>query len=242
MVYNDRSVPPSRVETILAWLRAAPTAGYSERHELFQKAARAVRSLCPTLKRRDAESARPLFFAVLEMPLSGTCAPQCCDASYVRSIQIAAKCEVLTTWRRIDPEIVRDIPPALMQTLVIPTSNRIALVMVELVACTPEALPTHIETLIRALEHPRWQVAECAARSLGKMGPTIKKQTLKSLVEALRHSQWQVRKAAARAVGRVAGNEHERLERLAQRDNHPAVRHAAKKALGISTRDLAKRQ
>lgn len=174
-----------------------------------------------------------MFFAVLEMPLSGTCAPQCCEASWVRAIQIAAKCEVLTTWRRIDPDVAEDLSSSLVAALVIPSSKRIALAAVELLERSPEACRTHIDVLIGALEHPRWQVAEYSARSLGKVGELSKKAVVAALNKTLRHSQWQVRKAAARAMGRIGVRKNERLERMAHRDSHPGVRYAACKVLGF---------
>lgn len=224
---------PSLVEEIVACVRAAPTAGYSERQELLKKAARAARALCSKLQRHEAAHARPAFFAVLEMPLNGTCVPECCDASYIRAIQIEAKCEVLTTWRRLDPHVANDLPPSMVADLVIPTSKRIALAAIELLERSPTASRTHLELVIEALEHPRWQVAECAARMLGRVGPFAKKQALASLTKALRHAQWQVRKAVAKAMGRMVIGKHERLADVAARDRHPAVRYAASKALGI---------
>lgn len=226
----------AQVEDIVRSVRQMSSADYNERQELQKKAARLARAMFPKLDKRQALLARPAFFAVLEMPLSGTCVPQCCDASWIRAIQIEAKREALVTWRRIDPEVGLEIRPMLVADLVIPTSNHIALAAVELLARSPEAARLHLATIVRALEHPRWQVVECTVRILGRLGADVKKQAVPELMKVLRHSQWQVRQAAAKAMGRMMAGPNERLQRLAEKDEHPGVRYAAKKALGLKSR------
>jgi len=222
-----------QVQLIVDSVRAASTADYSARLRLLEKAAQTAREMCRKLGRREARGARPAFFAVLEMALSGTCAPQCCEATYVRAIQIAAKCEVLATWRNLDPGVAEELSSTMMAALVIPSSRRIALATVELLERSPAASRTHMGVLIGALEHPRWQVAQYAARSLGKMGEFAKKSAVSALNKTLRHSQWQVRKAAAKAMGQLGVRKNERLERMAHRDSHRGVRYSACKALGL---------
>lgn len=222
-----------RIEDIVTAVRKMPSANYNEREDLQRKTAQLARSLFPKLDKRAAKDARPAFFAVLEMPLSGTCVPQCCDASWIRATQIQAQREALVTWRRIDPDVALEIRPKMLMGLVIPTSKHIALAAMELLARSPEAARLHWETIVGALEHPRWQVVECAARILGRLGSSVRKQAAPELNKLLRHSQWQVRKTAARALGRMISGPHERLQKLVDKDPHPGVRHAAAKALGI---------
>src|SRR5690242_1638556 len=100
------------------------------------------------------------------MPLTGGCVPQCCSASYVRAIEIEAKCEVLATWKCLDPDVAIHLAPSLVADLVIPSSRRISLATVELFAASPEACRIHLANLTASLAHPRWQVAEAAARAL----------------------------------------------------------------------------
>jgi len=221
------------VEEIVDSVRKMPGADYNEKQELQKKTAQVARSRFQKLDKRNAMEARPALFAVLEMPLSGTCVPQCCDASWIRAIQIEAKREALVTWRRIDPDVGCEIRPILLAQLVVPTSNHIALAALELLARSPEASRLHLETIVLALEHPRWQVVECAARILGRLGADVKKQAVPALMKVLRHSQWQVRKTAAKAMGRMTSRPNERLQRLAEKDPHPGVRYAAGKALGL---------
>lgn len=223
---------PSLVETIVESARAAPTAGYSERLDLLEKAAQTARSLCTHLTRADAKSARPAFFAVLEMPLTGGCAPQCCSASYVRAVEIEAKCEVLAAWKRLDPDVAIYLAPALVADLVVPSSKRISLATVELLAASPEACRIHLASLTASLAHPRWQVAEAAARGLAHFGPSLNAPASAALAEALGHEQWQVRRAVAKALGAITGGKHDRLDRIARHDSHEAVRNAGCKAIG----------
>lgn len=223
----------SRVNFIVDEIRTASTAGYSERHDAYRKAVDAARALCRKLSRAEAREARPALFSILEMPLTGTCAPECCDASWIRAIQIAAKCEMLTKWRSVDPEAANMLSPQLVAALVVPHSKRIALAAVELIERSPEASQRYIDVMNRALEHPQWQVAECAARTLGKMGLAAKHKSLEGLTKQLRHTQWQVRKAAAKALGRMIEGKYKPLAHTVEHDNHPAVRYAASKVLGL---------
>lgn len=228
----------SRADEIIESIRAALSAGYVDQQDLRKKAAQQTRDVCVRLQRREAQEMRALFVAVLEMPLGGTCVPECCDASWIRALQIAAKCDVLTTWRKLDPEVVEEMRPALLADLLVPNSKRIAMAAMELLERAPAACTPHFDMVLGALEHPRWQVAEGAARLLGRMEIVANKRAVEALTNTLRHSQWQVRKAAAKSLGRMVKGPHERLMRLSERDPHPGVRYACCKALGIK-RDRA---
>lgn len=221
-----------RIESILEFARDAANADYSRRLELLEKAAQKARALCRKLTRNDAKHARSVLVTVLEMPLVGKCAPQCCNASYVTAVEVQAKCEVLATWKQFDPDAVLEISPALMAQLIAPYSRRIALATVELVERSPEGRRFHSTNLGEAVAHPRWQVTECAARALGKLGVDAPEKARMALAEALRHEQWQVRRAAAKALGIMTEAKHVALEHAAKRDRHKAVRYAACKATG----------
>lgn len=220
------------IDSILATIHQAAAAGYSERLNLLARAAQQTRSLCRELTRREARSARPLFLAVLEMHLVGTCAPACCNASYVNAAQVEAKSDVLGACAHLDPDAVLDLSPALLSQLAAPESRRIALAAVELIGRSAEGRRVHAGLLLGALAHRRWQVAESAARGLGRLGLDAPGQARGALAQALRHGQWQVRRAAAKALGATAGGRHAALERAAARDSHAAVRYAACKATG----------
>ncbi len=226
------------IETILAAARTAPSARYDERMRLLTTAAQCARLLCRKLTRVQAQRARPVLHAVLELPLVGNCAPQCCDASSVRAAGIAAKCAVLQTWARLDADVVDELTPALFVQLAAPSSRCIALAAVELVVRSAAGCAGFTAQLVDALKHPRWQVAESAARGLGKLGTSAPEAVRRALTRALRHQQWQVRRAVAKALGALTGGIHAELDRTAQRDRHLAVRYAACKATG---KDLPRR-
>lgn len=226
-------MPSSPTDVILENIQAAAQADYSKRLTSLVTAAEHARRLSSKLRRKnEAIEARPAFLAILAMPLNGTCAPQCCEASWVRAQQIQAKREMLVAWRKWDPDVAEVLSLAVWKDLVIPSSKRIALAAVELLERSPGASLAHIDILLEALEHPRWQVAECAARSLGKLGRSVKGKSLAGLTKALRHTQWQVRKAVVKALGRMIDGRHKELERIAERDGHVAVRYEACKVLG----------
>lgn len=220
------------IETILAAARTAPGAGYNERLKLLAMAAQCARSLCRELTREQAQHARPVLRVVLELPLVGKCAAQCCEASSVRAAALAAKCAVLQTWARLDADAVDELAPALLAQLAAPSSRRIALAAVELVGRSEAGRSVFAAQLADALMHPRWQVAESAARGLGKLSAGAPEAARRALAQALRHKQWQVRRAAAKALGALTGGAHADLARAAHRDRHLAVRYAACKATG----------
>lgn len=199
--------------------------------DLLEKASQTARALCAKLTHEDAKDARSVLIAVLEMPLIGGCVPECCSASYVRAVEIEAKCEVLAIWKRLDPDAAIALAPSLVAQLVAPLARRLALGTLELIERSPEACRVHVASVIDAVAHPRWQAAEAAARCLARLGVEAEDRVRAVLAEALGHEQWQVRRAAAKALGAVTGGPHERLEEAAQRDGHAAVRHAARKAI-----------
>ncbi len=220
------------IDKILAATREAPTAGYSERLDLMEKAAQSARAFCRTLKKIDALQSRPVLRAILEMPLFGKCAPECCSASYVHAVEIEAKCEVLTTWSRLDPEVAIELPPALVAQLIVPTSRRIALAAIELLGRSDAGRRFHAASLVAAMAHPRWQVVELAARALGRLGKDAPWKTTDALTEAMRHKQWQVRRVAAKALGDITAGKHAALNHAAKKDRHKAVRYVACKVTG----------
>lgn len=220
------------IDSILATIEQAAAAGYSERLDLFAKAAHQTRTFCRALTRGEARRARPLLVGVLGMPLVGRCAPQCCNASSVNAAQIEAKSDLLAAYAHLDPGAVSEISPALLSQLAAPASRRIALATVELIGRSDAGRRANAGLLIGALSHHRWQVVDAAARGLGRLGLEAPGQARGALAQALKHRQWQVRRAAAKALGAVTGGRHAALERAADRDSHTAVRYAACKANG----------
>lgn len=221
-------------DSILAAIRQAAAAGYSERLDLLARAAQLTRSFCRELTPGEARRARAVLVAVLEMPLVGKCAPQCCNASYVHAVQLEAQSDVLAAYAHLDADAVIELSPGLLARLAAPESRRIALAAVELIGRSQEGRRVHADLLLGALVHGRWQVVESAARGLGRLGLNgdAPDRARGALVQALRHEQWQVRRAAAKALGAIAGGRHAALDRAAERDSHTAVRHAACKAIG----------
>ena len=193
------------VAIILSAAHAAPSADYCERLDLLEKAAQTARALCAELTPKGAKDARSVLVAVLEMPLTVGCVPECCSASYVRAVEIEAKCEVLAAWKRLDPDAAIELAPSLVAELTAPLARRLALGTVELLARSPEACRVHRASLVKALGHPRWQVAEVAARCLGKLGVEADDHASAPLTKALGHKQWQVRRAAAKALSAITG-------------------------------------
>ncbi|MFO0577406.1 MAG: HEAT repeat domain-containing protein [Polyangia bacterium] len=219
-------------DSILAAIRQAAAAGYSERLDLLARAAQLTRSFCRKLTRVEARRARAVLVAVLEMPLVGKCALQCCNASYVHAVQLEAKSDVLAAYAHLDADAVIELSPGLLARLAAPESRRIALAAVKLIGRSPEGRRVHAALLLGALVHSRWQVVESAACSLGRLGLDAPDRARGALAQALRHEQWQVRRAAAKALGAITGGRHAALDRAAERDTHTAVRYAACKAIG----------
>jgi HEAT repeat protein len=223
----------SLIEIVLTSARTAVDADYTQRLDLLEKAAQTARMLCARLTRRDAREARSVLLAVLEMQIVGGCVAACgCGASYVRAVAIEAKCAVLGTWRLLDPDAAIEFAPSLVAQLIAPSSRRIALATIELLGRSPAACRVHLASVITSLAHPRWQVAEAAARGLGRLGIDVDRRVRVALTRALGHEQWQVRRAAATALGAATGGAHARLLEAALRDDNSVVRNAARKAIG----------
>lgn len=149
------------------------------------------------------------------------------------------RCSVLQTLRRIDPAVAGSVRPDVIRALVSPSSRKIALGAMELVAASAEGVRRHREAIVEALAHPHPLVVVAALGGLRRLDGVDARGAYPAILRSLGHNDARVRRAAVRAVVALrasakegeAARAVERLERLRAKDANEAVRNAARGAL-----------